>query len=73
MYFFGFVDCSKFINIFYFAFWIQVYKYDKFRTVLNVEKYIHPGGIRYIIPPEKYLIEGFLVSYASDILSLSIM
>ena len=40
----------------------------KFRTVLKVEKYIHPGGVGYITS-----IERFLVSYASDILSLSIM
>ena len=31
-------------------------KYDKFRTVLKVEKYIHPGGVGYITPPEKYLL-----------------
>ena len=52
MYFFGFVDRSKIINIFYFTFWTEVYKYDKFRTVLKVEKYIHPGGVGYITPPD---------------------
>ena len=28
----------------------------KFRTVLKVEKYIHPGGVGFITPPEKYLL-----------------
>ena len=53
IYFFGFLDCSKFLNIFIV---LQVLKYDKFRTVLKVEKYIHPGGVGYITPQEKYLL-----------------
>ena len=53
MYFFGCLDCSKFMNI------LDLLKINKFRTVRKYEDYekeFHLRGAGYMAPSKKYLL-----------------